>query len=32
MCGWLLAAANVVLITAKHIEFDAYLEEKDKVK
>ena len=31
-CGQLLAAANVVLITAKHLDFDAYLEEKDEVK
>ena len=30
--GRLFAAANVVLITAKHIDFDAYLEEKDEVK
>ena len=31
-CGQFLAAANVALITAKHIDFNSHLERKDEVK
>jgi len=31
-CGQFLAAANAVLITTKHIDFDAQLERKAEVK
>ena len=31
-CGRLLAVANMVLITSKHIDFDAYLEEQQSSK
>ena len=31
-CGWFLAAANAVLITTKHIDFNSHLERRDKAK